>query len=192
MIMNKNNVLVVILVVIIALIGITVFLMPSQEESNLSVVSNSSLYAGDSFQINLSDIEGMGIANKSVIVTLNGSDNSSTEFNLTTDEKGLASFVIDKNPGNYSAFCVFEGDENYTSSNTTQNLEVKVVVQADTGVTTSTQQYGSASTPGFEDEVWADYVDTDWIFMSEKEYASRFPVLYHERTGGEGIYDILN
>lgn len=192
MIMNKNNVLVVILVVIIALIGITVFLMPSQEESNLSVVSNSSLYAGDSFQINLSDIEGMGIANKSVIVTLNGSDNSSTEFNLTTDEKGLASFVIDKNPGNYSAFCVFEGDENYTSSNTTQNLEVKVVVKADTGVTTSTQQYGSASTPGFEDEVWADYVDTDWIFMSEKEYASRFPVLYHERTGGEGIYDILN
>ena len=190
--MNKNNVLVVILVVIIALIGITVFLMPSQEESNLSVVSNSSLYAGDSFQINLSDIEGMGIANKSVIVTLNGSDNNSTEFNLTTDEKGLASFVIDKNPGNYSAFCVFEGDENYTSSNTTQNLEVKVVVKADTGVTTSTQQYGSASTPGFEDEVWADYVDTDWIFMSEKEYASRFPVLYHERTGGEGIYDILN
>ena len=192
MIMNKNNVLVVILVVIIALIGITVFLMPSQEESNLSVVSNSSLYVGDSFQINLSDIEGMGIANKSVIVTLNGSDNSSTEFNLTTNEKGLASFVIDKNPGNYSAFCVFEGDENYTSSNTTQNLEVKVVVQADTGVTASTQQYGSASTPGFEDEVWADYVDTDWIFMSEKEYASRFPVLYHERTGGEGIYDILN
>ena len=190
--MNKNNVLAVILVVIIALIGITVFLMPSQEESNLSVVSNSSLYAGDSFQINLSDIEGMGIANKSVIVTLNGSDNNSTEFNLTTDEKGLASFVIDKDPGNYSAFCVFKGDENYTSSNTTQNLEVKVVIQVDNSVTASNSQYTSSSTPGFEDEVWADYVDTDWIFMSEKEYASRFPVLYHERTGGEGIYDILN
>ena len=95
----------------------------TQEESSLIVASNSTLYEGDNYTVKLIDKNSIGIANKTINVTLTNENGSTTNFESITNTKGQISFNI-SDIGNYSVECVFNGDGDYESSNISKNVKI--------------------------------------------------------------------
>ena len=67
------------------------------EDAQFSNVSNTNYVKGDSYDVNLLDSNGSGIANKSVFFTI---DNKTSQ--IITNENGTAKFILDINKGSYT------------------------------------------------------------------------------------------
>ena len=129
--MDENRLTVICVVVIILVaIGVTsVYLIEtSNDKTTLAITSNSTLYNGDLFTVKLADENGVGIANKTINITLEESNGNINKLNITTDENGIASFNINANSGNYSVKCDFKADDKYQASSCTQDLTIKGIV----------------------------------------------------------------
>lgn len=167
-----------------------------KQETDLTITSNSTLNNGDNFTVKLTDSDGELIANKTICISLTDDEGNVNNLNVTTNEKGIASFGINANSGNYSAKCVFLGDDNYDSSNVTHKVSiVNRVVSLDSSSDGQSQTYSYGSTgsysglSSYSNGPWRTWINGGYEYMSEKEYSERFPVLYHLRTDGQGQYD---
>ena len=165
-----------------------------KQETDLTITSNSTLNNGDNFTVKLTDSDGELIANKTICISLTDDEGNVNNLNVTTNEKGIASFGINANSGNYSAKCVFLGDDNYDSSNVTHKVSiVNRVVSLDSSSDGQSQTYSYGSTGSYSSSYsngpWRTWINGGYEYMSEKEYSERFPVLYHLRTDGQGQYD---
>lgn len=167
-----------------------------KQETDLTITSNSTLNNGDNFTVKLTDSDGELIANKTICISLTDDEGNVNNLNVTTNEKGIASFGINANSGNYSSKCVFLGDDNYDSSNVTHKVSiVNRVVSLDSSSDGQSQTYSYGSTgsysgsSSYSNGPWRIWINGGYEYMSEKEYSERFPVLYHLRTDGQGQYD---
>lgn len=167
-----------------------------KQETDLTITSNSTLNNGDNFTVKLTDSDGELIANKTICISLTDDEGNVNNLNVTTNEKGIASFGINANSGKYSAKCVFLGDDNYDSSNVTHKVSiVNRVVSLDSSSDGQSQTYSYGSTgsysgsSSYSNGPWRTWINGGYEYMSEKEYSERFPVLYHLRTDGQGQYD---
>lgn len=167
-----------------------------KQETDLTITSNSTLNNGDNFTVKLTDSDGELIANKTICISLTDDEGNVNNLNVTTNEKGIASFGINANSGNYSAKCVFLGDDNYDSSNVTHKVSiVNRMVSLDSSSDGQSQTYSYGSTgsysgsSSYSNGLWRTWINGGYEYMSEKEYSERFPVLYHLRTDGQGQYD---
>lgn len=167
-----------------------------KQETDLTITSNSTLNNGDNFTVKLTDSDGELIANKTICISLTDDEGNVNNLNVTTNEKGIASFGINANSGNYYAKCVFLGDDNYDSSNVTHKVSiVNRVVSLDSSSDGQSQTYSYGSTgsysgsSSYSNGPWRTWINGGYEYMSEKEYSERFPVLYHLRTDGQGQYD---
>ena len=167
-----------------------------KQETDLTITSNSTLNNGYNFTVKLTDSDGELIANKTICISLTDDEGNVNNLNVTTNEKGIASFGINANSGNYSAKCVFLGDDNYDSSNVTHKVSiVNRVVSLDSSSDGQSQTYSYGSTgsysgsSSYSNGPWRTWINGGYEYMSEKEYSERFPVLYHLRTDGQGQYD---
>lgn len=167
-----------------------------KQETDLTITSNSTLNNGDNFTVKLTDSDGELIANKTICISLTDDEGNVNNLNVTTNEKGIASFGINANSGNHSAKCVFLGDDNYDSSNVTHKVSiVNRVVSLDSSSDGQSQTYSYGSTgsysgsSSYSNGPWRTWINGGYEYMSEKEYSERFPVLYHLRTDGQGQYD---
>lgn len=167
-----------------------------KQETDLTITSNSTLNNGDNFTVKLTDSDGELIANKTICISLTDDEGNVNNLNVTTNEKGIASFGINANSENYSAKCVFLGDDNYDSSNVTHKVSiVNRVVSLDSSSDGQSQTYSYGSTgsysgsSSYSNGPWRTWINGGYEYMSEKEYSERFPVLYHLRTDGQGQYD---
>ena len=167
-----------------------------KQETDLTITSNSTLNNGDNFTVKLTDSDGELIANKTICISLTDDEGNVNNLNVTTNEKGIASFGINANSGNYFAKCVFLGDDNYDSSNVTHKVSiVNRVVSLDSSSDGQSQTYSYGSTgsysgsSSYSNGPWRTWINGGYEYMSEKEYSERFPVLYHLRTDGQGQYD---
>lgn len=115
-------------VIAILLIGFATVLPGfGKEKSNVTIKSNDTISQGDSIEIELTAVNGTPINNETVNVTLTA-ENGTEEINVevVTDEKGVAEVKIDdkQETGNYTVECTFEGNDNYTENNVTQEIEI--------------------------------------------------------------------
>lgn len=71
------------------------------------------------------------------------------------------------------------------SNNTTNETENS------TNNTTVTKKVSKSteSSNNSSERKYGDYIDDEWVEMSEEEYAERYPALYHEEALSEGRYD---
>ena len=72
-------------------------------------------------------------------------------------------------------------NNNTNNTNNTTNETTKT--------TTSTKKSTKNSNKKSSEEKYGDYIDDKYVSMSEKEYAERYPALYHERSLQNGKYD---
>ena len=95
---------------------------------NISTLSKSE----EDFPITLVDFNSNPVINRHIIVSLikkDGLDLAEGDLNfeplsLLTNNSGIANFILNLTEGNYTFLALFEGDENYTSSNASFNISV--------------------------------------------------------------------
>ncbi len=148
-----------------------------ENAGTLTITSNATLYDGDNCTVKLTDENGLGIANKTVNVTLTNENGSKSNFEYITDGDGLISFNI-TGIGNYSIGCVFDGDRDYKSTNVTQNVSViaNVVQDGNNGFKDTSNQKSSSSQSNYyeDDHLSCEQLKAKYPEMSDGELFERF------------------
>ena len=149
--MNKYNVIILALIIIVvALILGVVAIMPNinKQDTNLSIVSNSTINEGDSIKIQLTDSNGNILVNQSVNVTVIDSNKTSSYFSVVTNESGFGVLKLDKSPGNYTVNCTFGGDDKYKSSNVSKEITINKIIEETVSQESNQQSYSSNQRSG--------------------------------------------
>ena len=145
--MNYNNIIIVLLVVIFAILLLGMFLFgpfAAREDVSLNVTTQSVLYDGDNFGVVLLSGDGSPISNASldvVIADANGGENHQV---ITTDDTGNAFFTLKGlAAGNYVVNVTYNGNARFNSIAISQNIEIREA----NAVAPSTSQDTSESLP---------------------------------------------
>lgn len=150
--MNSNNLVILgfCIFLIVAISSAIIITVLSPEETNLEVLSNSSMYSSENFTVKLTS-EGKLLANQNIVVTFKDADGNLSSINLTTNENGIATGIQNLNAGNYTVNVTYSGNDDYKSSNLTTTLKI----EAKATLLASSQQSQSAysSTYGIPDNV---------------------------------------
>ena len=184
--MNYNKIIIALVVVLVVIVVAGVlFLNPGHAkiDSNVVVSSNSTLNDGDNFTIKLTDLNNTPIANQTVNVTIIDSNGGENPQVITTDANGDGSLQLNGLAvGNYTINVTYGGNENYTSCNTTQKLEMKEKV-VPTVSSSSSSTYSSSESS--QKRTYADIAhDSDVHTNPEKS-----KLLNDHIVGGkDGIY----
>lgn len=133
------------LLIIIALliVGFCVAILPSmaKEDCKLEISASNTLFEGDAVTIKLTSANGTVIANETIKVTLNSNNQTTNEYNVTTNSKGIATLTITGvNAGNYNLICSFDGNNVYKSNETSKSVTIEE------GVVETISQNQSSST----------------------------------------------
>lgn len=146
---NKNIIimLVVIIVVLAAIIGFTVLNpMHVKEPTKIKITSNKTLTEGDSFSLQLTDLNKTALSKQKVNISVKNSKGK-VVLNKTvkTNDKGKAKLDLDLKKGKYTVNVTYGGNENYTGNNTTQKLTIKEreTVSESVSYDMYSQQYGT-------------------------------------------------
>lgn len=144
--MNKNRILFVILILMVAVLMIgasSAFSLFGKQKTQLNIISDDTIYQGDEFKINLTNDKGEAIVNATVNITVTGDDGFNNTTNITTNESGLASLKVDYGSGKYVFNCTYAGSDDYEASNATQNLTVQYVESQQEDTTDSNYDPGA-------------------------------------------------
>lgn len=127
--MDYNKIIIALIIVLVVMLAVGVLFLNhthAKIDSKVTVTSNSTLQDGDTVSIRLTDLNNTPIANQVVNVTVIDSNGGQNPKTVTTDANGEGSFqLLDLAAGNYTVKIEYGGNENYTSCNTTQKLEIK-------------------------------------------------------------------
>ena len=83
------------------------------QKSTSLIISNTTYFTGCEFTVTLKDSNGNGVSNQSVNIII-----GNASYNKTTNSNGIVNINITQNPGSYQTTINYNGNDNYTSSNT--------------------------------------------------------------------------
>lgn len=127
--MNKNIIIAILVVIIIAIIGFFVFGQPTTTDGKLNTqinfLSESTLQNGDQIQIELKDTQGNAVANALVNFTYvaNGQEE---KYSVYTNNEGKASLILNnEDPGEHQVTAAFGGNEKLNPCSAQQKITIK-------------------------------------------------------------------
>lgn len=95
----------------------------------------------------------------------------------------MAGMSITNNNNNTNTSNITNNTTNITLNETNNTTNETAKTTTKTKTTTKNNQKKSS------DQEYGDYINDEWVSMSEKEYAERYPALYHEESLQKGKYD---
>lgn len=125
--MESKRLIVLCAIIIICAAGIcgaAFITQTSQKDTEITVMSNSSIYCGENVTAKLT-ANGTPLANQTVNMSIASSDGKKITVNTVTDENGTASYELnDTEVGNYTLEWTYGGNEEYRDCNSTTKLEI--------------------------------------------------------------------
>ncbi|MBE6497102.1 MAG: hypothetical protein E7Z81_02290 [Methanobrevibacter sp.] len=123
--MNRNILIVLIIIVLVILGGLVVFSQnTAKSDTQITFSGNTSLDNGDSINFTLKDAQGNPLANQNVSILFEGNGNVE-KYSIITDSQGKGSLVLNnEGSGNYTISVSFAGDDKYNSCSATQKITV--------------------------------------------------------------------
>jgi len=175
--MEQKHIIIILLIVVVVLAAAMAVMILSpfdaKADTKLTIKSNDTLHKGDKFKVKLTDINGTGISNQTVNVTLKDSDGETSYFSVVTNSKGIGTLKLDKSAGNYTVNCTYGGNDKYTGNTTSQKLTIEEIVEEEVVEQPVVQQSSSSSSNGGSSSSQSDYrpaVDSDGITREEADY----------------------
>ena len=154
---NKNIIIILVAIIVILAAAVGVALMNptvAKEPSKIKITSDKEQYEGGELSIKLTDINGTAISKEVVNITIaNSKGKVVVDDVVKTNSKGNAKLDLDLKKGKYTVNVTYDGNENYTGSNTTQKLTIKEEVKE----TVSEETYSSSSSSGGYDKYSPQY-----------------------------------
>ncbi|MBQ2666529.1 hypothetical protein [Methanobrevibacter sp.] len=128
--MENKHIIIILLVIIVILIAAIGFVlldpMHAKEPTKIKITSDMEQYEGGELSIILSDLNKTPISNEIVNVTITNSKGKVVlDDVIKTNSKGKGRLDLDLEEGKYTVIASYEGNENYTGNNTTQDLTIK-------------------------------------------------------------------
>ncbi len=144
--MNKNIIIVLIVIFLIILGGLLVFSQNTAKlDTQITFSGNISLKNGDSIDFVLKDAQGNVIANQNISILFDGNGNVQ-KYSIITDSQGKGSLVLNnENSGNYTITVSFKGDEKYNGCSATQKITIGEEIHENSDYSTSSSNYNSSS-----------------------------------------------
>lgn len=192
--MDKNKIIILALVIVIAILAVGLFSMVhnAKQDTKIIIDGNSTVHQGDTIDLILKDSNNASISNKTLNVTVGG-NNELNNYLINTDDHGIAKLKINESEGNYTINCTFSGDDKYNANASSKNISVEIL-QA---VVSSVSSDSSSSTVSSEPECGSDsYVDkwdesqksgSDWAYLHDQPVKSEggheYKRMYDEDTG---------
>ena len=129
--MEKNNLIIVALLVVIAiliiLIGVTLIPTMMKDDCRLEITSLDSLNEGNNLTVRLCDLNNNPLCDKNIKVVFANSDKTQ-EYAIKTDSNGIATLALNgEHVGTYNITCSFEGDDTYNTASTTKEISINSV-----------------------------------------------------------------
>ena len=181
--MDYNKIIIALVVLLVVMIAAgAIFLNPGHAkiDSRVIVTSNSTMHDGDNFTVMLTDLNNTPIANQRVNITIIDANGGKNPQVVTTDAKGEGSLQLNGlNPGNYTMNVTYGGNENYTSCNTTQNLEMKKVetqskVEYTSEITCDICETYAACSSWFSLSIWIILIPSASYILEARSRAAGF------------------
>lgn len=139
--MNHNKIIIALVVVLVVIVAAGIVLLNpghAKIDSRVNIISNSTLNDGDNLTIKLVDSNNTPIANQRVNITLINANGEKNPQEVNTDTNGEGNIQLkDLAAGNYTVNVNYDGNDNYTSCNTTQNLQIKEKISSSISTTSS-------------------------------------------------------
>ena len=151
--MEKNKMIVVILVAIIIALLVCIFAVMSNSnkvDSKLEIMGNDTLNEGDNLQVKLTDVNGTALVNQSVNVTITDENKTSDYHSVVTNEEGVGSLKLEKSAGKYNVTISYSGNDNYSACNATKKITLEKVVEEPETKVTSTNSNDEIEGPEYD------------------------------------------
>lgn len=132
----ENKSIIIILVIVIVVLGAILGIMflqttNAKEATKVKITSDKTQYEDDGkLSIELTDLNKTAISKENVnIIIKNKKGKVVVNQTVKTNSKGKAKLDLDLKKGKYTVNITYNGNENYTGNNTTQELTIKEEVK---------------------------------------------------------------
>ena len=195
--MNKNIIIAILIIIIIAIIGAFVF---SQQQANtqdgkintqISFLSQTTLKNGDQIQFELKDTSGAALAGQSVTISYDEGSGNVQKYSINTDQNGKGYLTISgEEAGNCEVAVDFNGTDKYNGCSAKQTI----TIEDGTSETEETvSENSTASTVMYNNNT-----DSDGSSESSNSYYDSELNVYYDENGkviggqepGASIYDL--
>lgn len=177
---NKNIIIILVAIIVILAAAVGVALMNptvAKEPSKIKITSDKEQYEGGELSIKLTDINGTASSKEVINITITNSKGKVVVDDVVkTNSKGKAKLDLDLKKGKYTVNVTYDGNENYTGSNTTQKLTIKEkVVEATSSEQSSTQSSGGSHIIMGEDGYYYTVDDNGNILENLGQSSKHYP-----------------
>ena len=185
--MEKRDKIIIIglVIVIIALAGIIFYLHNGQQHQSptqIEVTGNKTIEKGGKLNVKLSLLNGTGIKNKKINITVTDKKNNDVwKKTVKTKSKGKANVDLGNiSKGDYVVNITFEGDKNYSANSSSQKIKIiaKKAVKTESETTseeTQTSESTQQNEESADDYGLSEHKASDWDFTGrygDTEYYS--------------------
>lgn len=193
--MNKNIIIAILVVIIIAAVAAFVFTHPATTtdgklNTQINFLSENTLKNGDQIQFELKDAKGNAVTGQIVNITYNNE-----KYSVVTDNSGKAFLTIaGEDPGKYDVTVDYNGTDKYNgcTAKTTVTVEEGTSTTAANSTansTASTAAYNNATSTGSGQQSTSSqsYYDAEL-----NEYYDSNGKIIGGQNAGASIYDVRN
>ncbi|WP_405269367.1 Ig-like domain-containing protein [Methanobrevibacter sp.] len=152
--MNKNILIIAVIVILLAIVGAFFLMQPQVHEGKINTaidfLSEDTLKNGESVQFVLKDEEDRPLSNQTVVITFNENGENQT-YSIITDSEGKGALVLNNEaPGSYDVYVSYNGTAKYNACTgkitiTIEEGYVEASVDETSNVTTPTNSSAGTS-----------------------------------------------
>ncbi len=129
--MNKNIIIAILIIIIIAVVGAFVFSQQHQAQdgkvnTQINFLSQTTLKNGDQVQFELKDAKGAVIVGQTVTISYDDGSGNIQNFAINTDQNGKGYLTISgENPGKYNVTVNFAENNKYNACTAKQSITIE-------------------------------------------------------------------
>ncbi|WP_405297869.1 Ig-like domain-containing protein [Methanobrevibacter sp.] len=128
--MNKNIIIAILIVIIIAVVGVFVFSQPHTADGKISTqinfLSQTTLKNGDQVQFELKDAQGAVLAGQTVTISYDDGSGNVQNYTINTDQNGKGFLTINgEDAGSYTVTVNFAGNQKYSPCTAKQSITIE-------------------------------------------------------------------
>ena len=141
-IMDKNLIIAILLVVVVAGVGVFAISQHSVTDEKINTqitfLSQTILQNGDQVQFELKDVHGAVLAGQNVTISYDDGSGNIQNYNIITDANGKGYLTISgENAGNYNVTVTYNGNNQYNGSTAKQIITIEDGTSEDSDSTDS-------------------------------------------------------
>ena len=198
--MNKNIIIAILAIILIAVVGFMLFSHPATTDGKLNTqinfLSGTSLKNGDQVQFELKDAQGNAVAGQNVTISYEEESGNIQNYKIITDSNGKGYLTIDgENSGTHDITITFDGNDKYNGCNAKQTITIE---EGTSTAQETIEQNSTANTVMYNNDTQSNQEQSTSSQSSSQSYYDADLNVYYDANGrviggqsdGASIYDL--